>query len=99
MPRIADLVEPNNLRPLFSAYGVAKEVVQDLRDDLSFARALWRGLGPLRHRAPDSEESVFSPPPPLAVPALARRRIAVVASGGSGATASLVGIQRAFEDA
>ena len=97
--RTLDLLEPNNLRPVFSAYHAARELAADLREDLSFARTLWRGLSPARRRWPSPPKPVFGEPQPLAVPELAHQRIAVVSSGGSGATASLVGVRRAFEEA
>ena len=100
MPKLLELLEPNNLRPLLAAYDAARELAADLRADAAFARTLWRALGPTRRgRRPGPAADVFGPPRPLDVPALATRRIAVVASGGSGATASLVGVRRAFEDA
>jgi len=97
--RTLDVLEPNNLRPLFDAYNVTHDVVTDLHDDLSFVRALWRAFGHVRHRVPRTPVPVFAAPRPFAAPALAGRRIAVVASGGSGATAAVVGVRRAFEEA
>lgn len=94
-----DLLEPNNLRSVFAAYNITRDVAADLRDDRSFVRALWRSFGPARHRVPRRPVPVFAAPRPFAVPALAGQRIAVVASGGSGATAALVGVRRAFEEA
>lgn len=99
MSRVLDALEPNNLRTVFDGLGVARDLVADLRDDLSFVRTLRRGLGRARHRVPPAPAPVFEPHRPFAVPALAGQRIAVVSSGGSGATAALVGVQRAFEEA
>jgi NTE family protein len=99
MSHTLDLLEPNNLRPVFAAYNDAREMVSDLRDDRSFIHALWRSFGPPRHRVPSRLVPVFGRPRPLAVPALASQRIAVVTSGGSGATAAVVGVRRAFEEA
>jgi predicted acylesterase/phospholipase RssA len=96
---LLDLTEPNNLRPVLGAYGAARDLAIDLREDLSFARTLWRAFGSPRHHTPPAPGPVFGPHRPLVVPALADRRIAVVASGGSGATAAVVGIRRAFEEA
>jgi len=98
MPTL-DLLEPNNLRPVLGAYDATHDLASDLREDLSFVRALWRAFGPPRRRLPPAAGPVFAPARPLAVPALAGRRIAFVASGGSGATASVVGVERAFEEA
>ena len=99
MAPIVDLLEPNNLRSAFGAYNEAQDIVGDLREDLSLLKTLWRSLGPGRSRVPPPAPPVFSAPEPIAVPELSRRRIAVVASGGSGATASIVGLRRAFEEA
>ncbi|HEU0032553.1 MAG TPA: patatin-like phospholipase family protein [Kofleriaceae bacterium] len=84
---------------MFDVYGFARDVVEDLRRDLSLGKTLWQAFGPARHRVPPAAEPVFGPPRRFAAPQLARQRIAVVASGGSGATAALVGVRRAFEDA
>lgn len=99
MAPIVDLLEPNNLRSVFSAYNRARDIAGDLREDLSLITTLWRAFGPGRTRVPPPAPAVFSAPEPIAVPGLARRRIAIVASGGSGATASIVGVRRAFEEA
>jgi NTE family protein len=94
-----DVLEPNNLRPVLATYNLTRDIASDLREDLSFLRALWRAFGHVRHRVPRTPVPVFAAPRPFAVPALDGRRIAVVASGGSGATAAVVGVRRAFEEA
>lgn len=99
MAPIVDLLEPNNLRPVFNAYNEARDITGDLREDLSLLTTLWRAFGPRRTRTPPRPAPVFPPLQPLALPELAHRRIAVVASGGSGATAAIVGVRRAFEEA
>ncbi len=99
MAPIVDVLEPNNLRPVFAAYNDLREIASDLRHDLRFAAALWRSFGSPRHRVPRRPTAVFGAMRPLVLPALAHRRIGVVASGGSGATAAVVGVQRAFEEA
>jgi NTE family protein len=98
MSRVLDVLEPNNLRPLLAAYDKMRDLREDLIEDLSFVRTLWRGL--VRPRpSPGAETEVFGPPHAIGSAGLAGKRIAVVSSGGSGATASLVGVQRAFEEA
>lgn len=100
MTRVSDSLEPNNLRLVFSAFNVARDVATDLARDLSFARSIAKALGPgprRDHVAPDGP--VFPPLRPLSVPALKGKRIGLVSSGGSGATASLCGLKRAFEEA
>lgn len=95
---LADLLEPNNLRLFFSGTGVLADIAQELRGDFSVARTFARSLGPGRHdRGPSGP--VFPPLERMSLPELSGRRIAVLASGGSGATASLCGVRRAFEEA
>lgn len=100
MNRMTDMLEPNNLRLLFAAYNVGRDVVRDLGEDLSFARTLVRTLGPAAAAVPPPLAGpVFPDASRFAVPRLAGMRIGLVASGGSGATAALCGVKRAFEDA
>jgi NTE family protein len=99
MAGLLDLLEPNNLRPVFAGHDIARSIAVDLREDLSFARAVWRSLIRAPVDPPPRSPPVFAAPRPLAAPGLAGQRIAVVASGGSGATAAVVGVRRAFEDA
>lgn len=100
MTRPSDALEPNNLRLLFSAYNFVGDLAADLIADGSLALTLARALGPgargdhVRLHGP-----VFPPLRRFAVPELAGKRIGLVTSGGSGATASLCGIKRAFEEA
>ena len=98
--RLGRWIEPNNLRLLFAAGSFFGDVAEDLRQDLSFGRVVGRALA--RGDAPPPEVNLASLFPktqaqPLA--ALRGKRIGLVASGGSGATASLVGVKRAFEEA
>lgn len=96
MGKLTNILEPNNLRLAFSAYNFGKDVMEDL----SFVRTLWRGLGPTgRNDKVEVPKELFPTSRPLTVPALAGKRIGLVSSGGSGATASLCGVRRAFEDA
>ena len=99
MPPIVDLLEPNNLRPLFTLYNGARDWAADLRRDFSFAKALWRGLVTGERRREVPQGAVFGPAVPVWTPRLRHQRIGVVASGGSGATAAIVGVRRAFEEA
>ena len=100
MSRVGDALEPNNLRLLFGAGGFVTDLAQDLREDLSFARVIGRQVLRLSDAPPAVDASAIFPklrPHPL--PALRGKRIGLVASGGSGATASLCGVKRAFEEA
>jgi NTE family protein len=100
LTRASDSLEPNNLRLVFSAFNFAKDFAVDLAEDLSFVRLVAKALGPgarCDHVALDGP--IFPPMRPFSVPALAGKRIGLVTSGGSGATASLCGFKRAFEEA
>jgi NTE family protein len=96
------VIELNNLRPVFSALGLAGEVLEELRRDAGFGAIVARTLlGPerLRRRRGPAVGAVFPPLRRFEVPALAGKRIGLVASGGAGAMASLVGVKRALEEA
>jgi len=97
MPPVVDLLEPNNLRPLFTVYNGARDLIGDLRQDWSLVRTLFRSLVLPPRRTP-RVGTIFDTFEPLNLPTLARQRIAVVSSGGSGATSALVGVRRAFEE-
>lgn len=92
-------LDPNNLRPVFDAVSVGSDIVKALREDTSFLGTLRRFVLPLpTDRRPKLEPDPFPPVEPFEAPGLRHRKIAVVCSGGSGATAALVGVQRAFEE-
>ncbi|HTN51414.1 MAG TPA: hypothetical protein VML50_03335, partial [Anaeromyxobacter sp.] len=100
MSLLTRALDPNNLRPVFDAVSIGTDVVAALAEDASFLGTARRALLPL----PGEVEPVLGPDPfrpraPLHLPSLRGRRLAVVASGGSGATAAAVGVQRAFEEA
>ncbi len=97
---LTSIIEPNNLRTVFAGLSVARDLVREVREDGAFVRRLRRAF----LRMPFERETLlpaeaFAKLEPFQVPALEGKRIAIVASGGSGATASLVGVQRAFEEA
>jgi NTE family protein len=76
------------------------DLVTALAGEAAFARTLVRAFGPSARRWPTpSTDPLFGEARPLAPGALAGKRIGVVASGGSGATAALCGVKRAFEEA
>ncbi|HEY5186731.1 MAG TPA: patatin-like phospholipase family protein [Actinomycetes bacterium] len=83
----------------------ARRVLTDLPGDLDFLDAARRGLLPVPlDRYPQARSPFPVPGRPgtgvrRAGTALAGRRVAVAASGGSGAMASLLGVLRAFEEA
>lgn len=100
MSALTRALDPNNLRPFFDALAVLRDTAQSLREDRDFVRVARRTLLPLpfeREQRLDPEP--FGPKEPLPLRELSSKRLAVVGSGGSGATASIVGLQRAFEEA
>jgi NTE family protein len=98
MSMFSDLIEPNNLRLLFGAGNFLGDLADDLREDLSFARIVGRSM--LRPAAAEpAPAKIFPQFRRRSVPALEGKRIGLVASGGSGALASLCGVRRAFEEA
>ncbi len=97
---LTSIVDPNNLRTAFAALSIARDVVHQVREDGAFVWRVRRALLrlPFEHDETLPAE-VFPARETVHAPSLERRKIAIVASGGSGATASLVGVQRAFEEA
>ncbi len=86
------------LRQYFDVVVRARDVVEGLRDDAGFIDDVRRALVPLRT---DRWPQPLSPfPRATAAPSSSQPlpRIAICATGGSGALASVVGVARAFED-
>jgi NTE family protein len=85
------------IKQYFDVIVRARDVATAVRKDVRFLDAVRRGVLPLpfdRRRAP---AKIFEPqrrPSPPALPG----RVGVVATGGSGALASLVGVAKALED-
>jgi NTE family protein len=100
MTLLGNAIDPNNLRPLFDAWWSGVDLVQAVREDAGFVGRVRRALLPLPfEREPELSGEVFPPFDPLAVPSVRGKRTAVVASGGSGALSTMIGVQRAFEEA
>lgn len=100
MSLLTRALDPNNLRPLFDAASIAADVVKGIKEDAGFLSRARRALFPRRGDRPlPLDPEPFGAFEPLPVPHLEGRRVAVVCSGGSGATASLVGLLRALEEA
>jgi NTE family protein len=93
-------LDPNNLRTVFDALSVGTDILRALREDSAFLSVARRTLLPLpTDREPVLEADPFPAFARLDFPALRRLKLALVVSGGSGATASVVGVQRVFEEA
>jgi len=85
------------MRQYFNVIVRARDVATAIRKDATFLDTVRRGMLPLPFDRRPEPGRVFGPlrgaaPPPLA------GRIGVVATGGSGALASLVGVAKALED-
>lgn len=96
--RPSEVLEPNNLRLAFAAVSFFEDFARAGASDARLLGRMARALSPLpQARSPGG--AGFAPRRALAVPALRGKRIGLVASGGSGATAALCGVRRAFEEA
>ena len=85
------------MRQYFDVIVRARDVAAAVRKDATFLDTVLRGFLPLPFDRRPAPGPVFGPlrgaaPPPLA------GRVGVVATGGSGALASLVGVAKALED-
>lgn len=93
-------LDPNNLRPVFDALSVARDAFQAVREDSEFLGVARRTLLPLpTDREPVLDPDPFPPFEQGPSPVTPDGKIAVVVSGGSGATCATVGVQRSFEEA
>ncbi len=85
------------VRQYFNVVVGARDVARAVRADARFLDTVRRGIVPLPPGRQPAAGRIFGPlagaaPPPLA------GRVGVVATGGSGALASLVGVAKALED-
>jgi NTE family protein len=97
---LADLLDPFRLRQFFDVAIRVRDVVTSPRDDVALVAAAGRAIVPRPlDRPPPRDRNPFAAEEPLDVPDLLHRRVALMATGGSGALASLVGAARALEDA
>jgi len=89
------------LRQYFNVITRAREFVEGVREDAGFLRDARRALVTLPFDPGDRVVDLhpFPPPEPLHLTGMKGRRLALVATGGSGALASVVGASRALEEA
>jgi NTE family protein len=88
------------LRQFFNGAVRARQLWEAASHDAGFVAAVRRGLLPLPWDRPAQPPALLFPPhEPLELPSLRGRRIGLVATGGSGVLASLVGVARALEEA
>jgi len=85
------------MRQYFDVIVRARDVAAALRKDATFLHTVRRGLLPLPSDRRPAPGRVFGPLRGTAPPGLPGR-VGVVATGGSGALASLVGVAKALED-
>jgi NTE family protein len=85
------------VRQYFNVVVGAREVAAAIRKDATFLATVRRGMLPLPFDPRPAPGQVFGPLPGAAPPPLSGR-VGVVATGGSGALASLVGVAKALED-
>jgi NTE family protein len=94
------LLDVFRVRQYFNVAGRARELTADIVHDLGFLDLLRRAVVPLPvDRWPAAEGSVFGESATQPLERLAGTRVGLVATGGSGALASVVGVGRAFEEA
>lgn len=94
------LLDALRIRQYFNVITAAREVAEGVRDDAAFLTALRRAVLPLPGEARGTgERHPFSPLRRSPVRRLAGKRVALLATGGSGALACIVGVARAFEEA
>jgi NTE family protein len=95
-----ELFDIQRLRQYFNAAVRLRQLATASRRDLGFVGAVRRGLLPLPlDRRPAEPGQVFPPFEPIATTGLRGRRIGLVATGGSGVLASVLGVARAIEEA
>jgi NTE family protein len=97
---LSPVLDVFRLRQYFDVITRTREWIDGVREDAGLLTDVRRALVrmPLdRPRRPDPHP--FGEPEPLDLPGLDRRRLALVATGGSGALASVVGAARALEEA
>lgn len=88
------------LRQYFDVLVRARQVAGEVRADARFVDLVRRGMLPLPFdRWPKPERHPFGPRRRRPLAELQGTRVALAATGGSGALASVVGVARAFEEA
>ena len=85
------------MRQYFDVVVRARDTAAALRKDATFLRTVRRGFLPLPSDRRPAADHVFGPLPGITPPPLTGR-VGVVATGGSGALAALVGVARALKD-
>ncbi len=87
------------LKQYFHVLVRARELVEGMSEDATFLAAVASAIAPLPAGPRPHRRSPFPPMQPYAAGSLATRRVGLLASGGSGALAAVVGVARALEEA
>ncbi|HKH88543.1 MAG TPA: hypothetical protein VKA05_06950, partial [Acidimicrobiales bacterium] len=97
---LSTVLDVFRLRQYFNVITRTREVIDGVREDAGLLEDARRALVmlPFERRAP-VDQHPFPPSEPLRLTGLKGRRVALVATGGSGALASVVGAARALEEA
>jgi NTE family protein len=96
---ISEALDIQRIRQYFNSAVVARSVYEGVRADAGLLNELRRGLVPLPMDRSTQPEDPFAAMQARPIAALQDRRVAVVATGGSGALACVVGVVRALEEA
>jgi len=97
---LSTVLDVFRLRQYFNAITRARQTVEGIREDAGFLDDARRAMVSLPFdREPPVDLHPFPDPEPFAAGDLAGRRLALIATGGSGALASIVGVARALEEA
>jgi NTE family protein len=98
---LSRIAGPFQVKQYFHWVSHALALSNDLQEDLSFVQALRQALLPIPYldHDPVFDTELFPPFRPFTVEALAGKKIGIVATGGSGALISSLGVMRALEEA
>ncbi len=97
---LGTVVDVFRLRQYFNVIAQTKEIATGLREDAGLVNDARRAVMTLPfERRGQRNLHPFPRPQALEIPDLERRRVALLATGGSGALASVVGAARALEEA
>jgi NTE family protein len=97
-PQLGDAVDIFRVREYFEAITKVRDIARRVREDAAFLNTVRRALLKLPTDARPSAGAKRLWPPLSRTIGLRRTRVAIVATGGSGALASLVGVLRACQE-
>jgi len=97
---LGSVIDVFRLRQYFNVVTTTRQLAEGVREDAGLLDDARRALVRLPwERRPRPVPGPFPPAKSLELPGLRRRRLALMATGGSGALASIVGAARALEEA